>query len=365
MVKASKDYGDPSKILAAISTYGSIKSIDEKIDTLSSEKDALDGKVSSLRSEIENLENKKAIVQSSIEVYDNLRSVGFDLAGLTTLANTCKKYGDNVQHVLEAVNTYAKLIDIQLEVEDVQARKKEEKKLSLVEGKYAHLQTVMGMSNTLLFDLGYSVSTIRQLHDVAKKYDRPEEVYNAVGRYGNLMKIEEQIQNLLNKRTELDSNIKEMQTQLVGLRAQADSINASVIGLLQPLSVEVTKTVESTFQKITSLYTEQIAIIKKESEEYGNRLGQAVALQEELKLARIINSLEKYPAEAKNLDPGYAVLLLGAVEKYCWASHMDPKIPLKDALVNVRTIYSDSEVYVHELIDGAKRGLYRGFGAVR
>jgi predicted nucleic acid-binding Zn-ribbon protein len=366
IVNALRNYGEPSKILVAISTFGSIKSIEEKIDKLSAEKDGLDAKVSSLRSEIEHLENKKATLQSSLEQYDNLRSAGFDQAALAILADTCKKYGDNVKPVLEAVNSYAKLIDIQLEVDEVQARKKEEeKKLKLAEGKYAHLQTVMGMSNTLLYDLEYSVSTIRQLHDMAKKYDSPEEVYNAVGRYGDLMKIEEQIQNLLKKRTELESKIKEMHTQLVGLRGHADSIKESMRGLLQPLSIEITKTVENTFQKITSVYTEQIAIIKKESKEYGNRLGQATALQEELKLARIINSLEKYPAEAKNLDPGYAVLLLGAVEKYCWASHMDPKIALKDALVNARTIHSDSEVYVHELIDGARRGLFRGFGAVR
>jgi len=52
---------------------------------------------------------------------------------------------------------------------------------------------------------------------------------------------------------------------------------------------------------ITNTYQQQIEIIKKESEEYAIRAGQAKTLEEELNWARIILSTIKFPAEAENI----------------------------------------------------------------
>src|SRR5205807_7380930 len=141
------------------------------------------------RTEIKVLENKKAAIQGTLDLYDNLRSAGFDHTTLATLAETCKKYGPDANGALCAVNSYADLIDIQVNLEVVLDRKTEEEmKLKEAKQRYVHLQTVMDMCDTLLFDLSYSVSTIRTLHDLAKKYGRPEDVYSAVGRFGDLTK---------------------------------------------------------------------------------------------------------------------------------------------------------------------------------
>lgn len=55
------------------------------------------------------------------------------------------------------------------------------------------------MAETLLFDLSYSISTVKTLHVLAKKYDRPEEVFKEVSRYGDLLKIEEQTPKFVEK----------------------------------------------------------------------------------------------------------------------------------------------------------------------
>jgi predicted nucleic acid-binding Zn-ribbon protein len=280
---------------------------------------------------------------------------------LEALAQTCKKYGGNVKQVLEAVNANSNLTDIKLKIEDFERRKQRiEIELKENQAKHAHLQTILHMSNALLYEFHYSLDAIRELHDMAKRYGEPVEVFKAVDKYGELRKLEAEIANLSKKKSELDTKIREMDTQLQSLRGQAETVKESVRGLLQPLSTEITKTVDNAFRVLTSTYKEQLQIVKKESDEYGQRLGQSIALQDELNLARIINSLVKYPAEAKGLDLNYALLLLDAVYKYCWVNGFDPKIALKEVLVTANTIYSDTEVYAHELIDGARRALLKG-----
>jgi hypothetical protein len=152
-----------------------------------------------------------------------------------------------------------------------------------------------------------------------------------------------------------------MYLQLQGLRGQAETVKESVIGLLKPLATEITKTVDQSFQKLTSTYTEQLGDIKKESEEYAKRLGEAKFLEEEVKLARVISAIIKHPAEAQEFSLDYVLLLLEAVEKLCWAKGFNPKIKLKTAGITDDPLCSEKDVHVRELIYAAKTALFRGY----
>jgi predicted nucleic acid-binding Zn-ribbon protein len=361
LANTSRKYGGLTGMLQAINAYESIESIKKEISKASTQRGEIVAEHNSLRSDITKLQDEKESIQSPLKLYQDLKSVGFDRPMLEALAQTCKKYGGNVKQVLEAVNANSNLTDIKLKIEDFERRKQRiEIELKENQAKHAHLQTILHMSNALLYEFHYSLDAIRELHDMAKRYGEPVEVFKAVDKYGELRKLEAEIANLSKKKSELDTKIREMDTQLQSLRGQAETVKESVRGLLQPLSTEITKTVDNAFRVLTSTYKEQLQIVKKESDEYGQRLGQSIALQDELNLARIINSLVKYPAEAKGLDLNYALLLLDAVYKYCWVNGFDPKIALKEVLVTANTIYSDTEVYAHELIDGARRALLKG-----
>jgi hypothetical protein len=64
-------------------------------------------------------------------------------------------------------------------------------------------------------------------------------------------------------------------------------------------------------QAITATYQQQLSLLKNANEEYAKRLGAAVILEEELRLARIIMAIFKYPTEAaKNLSIDYVILML-------------------------------------------------------
>jgi hypothetical protein len=84
---------------------------------------------------------------------------------------------------------------------------------------------------------------------------------------------------------------------------------------------------------ITNTYQQQIDIIKKESQEYGIRVGQAKLLEEELNQARMIFSILKFPSEAKNLPSDFAPLLLEAA-KLCYTKGMNPTISIVRLMTN-------------------------------
>jgi len=79
-----------------------------------------------------------------------------------------------MKEVLEAVNTYADLAQIQekaIEAED--KRQHEETRFKEIKEKRAHLQATLDMCDILLNRFNYSVIAIQELHEIAKKYGEP------------------------------------------------------------------------------------------------------------------------------------------------------------------------------------------------
>jgi hypothetical protein len=240
-------------------------------------------------------------------------------------------------------------------------KQREEKNLKDLEEKHVHFQKVLEMCNSLLYEFNYSVYTIRKLHDIVKKYGDPEEVINAVERYGELKKIHEEVEALGRKKIELESKTKEMVTRLEGLKAQDETIKEGISGLLKHMSTEIGKTLHSSMQQITSTYKEQLTVIDKKSQQDAQRQAEHMALEEEIKLGKIIRSVLFYPNRARALQGDEVVLLLHAADQYCLQTGTNPKICLDDAIDNLNNPFlSGVEVHVRQLIDGAKRGLVGG-----
>jgi hypothetical protein len=54
------------------------------------------------------------------------------------------------------------------------------------------------------------------------------------------------------------------------------------------------------------------------------------------------------------LPPEQSLALLNAVERFCWAKGINPKISLKEALINDSPPCSSIEIHLHQFIYGAK-----------
>jgi hypothetical protein len=131
-------------------------------------------------------------------------------------------------------------------------------------------------------------------------------------------------------------------------------------GILTSASSEINKAFKDSMIAITNTYQQQIALMKKESEEYAIRAGQVKTLEEELNWERIIFSIMKFPSEAKNLSSDFALILLNTVTRFCNAKGMDPTISLKESLISSKNLLMENdEISALSLISRAKRALYK------
>ena len=272
---------------------------------------------------------------------------------------------DFVNKAFQALNKFADLSDIESEIKNLQRKRTDvEAALNKVNSDYAHLQSLIDMCNTLLYDLKLSLPAIEQLYSVAKRYGKPIDVLEAIGKYNNLKSIERQTEELENKKIELEANVKVLENHIHELKGQADAIKSSMDGLLKPLQQEIVQLFNNSIQAITTTYQQQLSLLKNSSEEYAKRLGAAVILEEELRVARIIMAIFKSPVEeAENLSIDYVILMLDAAIKICRAKGINPKIKAGEAsIVAENSFVSGIDVEMLRLIEGARRAIERLLG---
>ena len=186
----------------------------------------------------------------------------------------------------------------------------------------------------------------------------------AIGKYNNLKSIERRIEELENKKIELEANVKVLEDHTHQLKGQADAIKSSIDGLLKPAQQEIVQSFNNATQAITTTYQKQLSLLKNSSEEYAKRLGAAVIFKEEIRLARIIMAIVKYPVEeAKNLSINYVILMLDGAAKLCRAKGINPKIKAGEAsIVAENSWVSSIEIETLRLIEGARRAVERIVG---
>jgi predicted nucleic acid-binding Zn-ribbon protein len=351
------------KILESVNKYGSIINLKSDLKNLELQKYQLDKKINLLSEEIKQIEGKKLEIGTPLKDYEDLTKVitgfGNGIDFFNKLQHFCNTHHiHNAAELLELVNTYGNLIDIKKEIKELDDKRKEaETNTREAESKYAHLMTVIGMCKKLLFDFKFSVSAIQDIYKIAEKYKEPFKVLQAISLYRNSEDIEEENTNLESHKRELQSQVKELNEQLLDITGKIKATKLSMDGILTSASSEISKAFNNSMTAITNTYQQQISIIKKESQEYGIRAGQAKIL-EELNWARMIFSILKFPSEAKNLPSDFALVLLEAVAKFCDAKGMNPTISMKESSISTQGILGEnSEIPAINLINGAKKAL--------
>jgi DNA-binding transcriptional MerR regulator len=206
----------------------------------------------------------------------------------------------------------------------------------------------------------FSVPAISDIYDRAERYKEPFKLLRAISLYRNLEEIEEECDNFENSKMELGSRVKELNEQLLDIKGKIKAMKASVDGILTSASSEINRAFKDSISAITNAYQQQIGLMKKESEEYAIRAGQAKTLEQELKWARIIFSITKVPAEARNLSPDFALIRLDTVTRFCYAKGMNPTISVEESLISTQNLLGEnSEIHTLSLINGAKRALHK------
>jgi hypothetical protein len=400
--QASISFGDANLVIKGINEYGNLVALENEINHASAKKEHIQLDIEQSQASLRDIQEKTAKQQELFKEYKELKELGFDEISLKQIKQIAIRYGaanndhnsnisfnsdddsnynnnnnnnnksvssiptkDFVNKAFQALNKFADLSDIESEIKSLQRKRTDvEAALNKVNSDYAHLQSLIAICNTLLYDLKFSLPAIEQLYNVAKRYGKPIDVLKAIGKYNNLKSIERRTEELENKKIELEASVKVLENQIHELKGQADAIKSSMVGLLKPLQHEIAQSFNNSIQAITTTYQQQHSLLKNSSKEYAKRLGAAVILEEELRLARIIMAIFKYPAEeAKNLSIDYVILMLDAAAKLCRAKGINPKIKAGEAsIVSENSLCSSIEVETLRLIEGARRAIERLLG---
>jgi len=355
LLEISERLGGYTEVLKAIELYGEIEEIKSEIDRLSKERDSIRGEIESLNQTVKSLEERRKSIEDALKIYEELQKRGFDYRALESLRDATVKYG-GPSEVLEAVKAYGELSSMKTEISRLEEVKKSlEVEIKKLEADHAHLQSVIDVCDKLLYKYRLGVSAVESIYRIAKSYGEPTEVLRAMEKYGELKKIESEIEALSRRRDELESRVKELEGTAERLRGTIEELNKTVGKLVKSLSGEVKTSIES----ITGKFVESVNRISSEYENYAKRFGELKAeagrLEEELMLARVIQSLIKYPSEAKNIPLDYDIMMIKAIIKHCTVKGVNPRIKPLDSMLKKYTLLSSMELI--DILEWAHKGL--------
>jgi hypothetical protein len=288
---------------------------------------------------------------------------GIQAMHLQKISQVAKKYrkGD-INQLMDALSSFDSLESLKEEVKkevdlmEAATKKRDiaEKDAALAMAKYAHVREAIAICKEMITEYGFTTAAFNDIIELAKKCGSPTQVLNILAHYVSLTG---QIKTLSDQKTALDSEVRSLQENASKLKAELEGIRQTIAGLLKPVSNEITKAFTDAINNIATTYEGQLRALKGASEEYGERLGKSLALEEELKFAKVINLIIKYPLQARELPLDYAIILLDAVKKMLVAKRIEVKIKVRDAGMDKPVLFEGMEFEVKDLVEGARRAL--------
>lgn len=331
LVETIAKYGDFDTIMESVNTFGKLQALQSEIKTTTLAKQDLEVRVESLTSEVKELQDRKKAHEEPLILYQRLETDGFNGSTLERLRENSEKYGGPRQ-VLEAISRYADITEladaIKTEKKNAEAVQAERTKL---DADYVHLAKITAICDKLL-QMGFSIPAIQQIHDAATKYGEPLEVLKAIDGYGRLHEIQAELADASLTRNSLKAQVSELQEKLVTLTGQTSAIEEAIQQTLNSMNSKLTNAVTAATEDILLTFKEEARKLTKINDEYAETSRNAVLLQEELKLARIIQGLSKYPADIQ-VSLQYATTFLDLAAKVLRAKGMNPKVGNTDLSV--------------------------------
>ena len=324
LVESIEKHGDFETAMDSINACGNLQTLQFAIKKAQVEKQELGAIVESLTDQIKELQDSKRVIEEPIKLYKELETEGYNRTALERIRESSEKYGDPRQ-VLDAINQYADIGAL------AEAIKEEKRKAEVAQAErtklvsdYAHLAQVTAICEKLL-QVGFSVSAIQQIHDIASKYGEPIEILRAIDAYGKLHDLETDIQNALMTRASLRAQVDELQKNLEILVAQTSAVGGVVQQSLDSMKEKLSTVATEVSKDLTSTFKEEAAKLAMIKNEYAETLRTAAVLEEEIKLARIIQSISRYPADIQ-VPSLYATLFLDLSVKVLRANGINPKV---------------------------------------
>jgi chromosome segregation ATPase len=193
IVKVAESYGEPEKILQALSQYKKLVDLDHEIEITKDKLDSLNETLAGIQEQVEAAEVTLSQLKEPVEALDKAKQLGFGINEFEKVGDLAQKYG-SAKKLLDAISEYDTYSDIQDKVNkakaDLTSLEADTQKLQL---KHAHIQTAVNMCEKLTSEYGFGLDAISAILSAAKKYCDPITVLKAVEAYNKLEVILQEI----------------------------------------------------------------------------------------------------------------------------------------------------------------------------
>ncbi len=231
IIELAKNYGDPDKVIEALSQYKSLIDLDQYIAAANSKLNGIQEQLTNKQEQIESAKANLSKLDNLIAAYEKIKKLGFGVTELSKLSTLAQKHGTvtKLMDVVDAYNTYSDILDkLNKAKSDLVTSKSDSEKL---QAGTAHIKTAVTMCRTLIDEYSFGLDAVATLFSMAGKYGTALDVLKGVEAYG---KLETLNQEVASKKGEA-SQLKEEIAHLAGQRKQSQESLES----LSALAVEV------------------------------------------------------------------------------------------------------------------------------
>ena len=194
--QALSTFGDANLVIKAINDYGNLIALKNEINHANAKKEHIQLDIEQSKASLRDIQEKTAQQQELFKEYKELKELGFDEEiSLKQIKQIAIRYGagarnsgnlnsngndedsnsnnnnnnksvsnitkDFVNKAFQALDKFADISDIESEIKNLQRKRTDvEAALNKVNSDYAHLQSLIAMCNTLLYDLKFSLPAI-------------------------------------------------------------------------------------------------------------------------------------------------------------------------------------------------------------
>jgi len=346
-----RTYHNPQEVLQTVRQYSATDAIKKAMEDKEKELGVVAEQVKEQTKIRDELRSNNEAMQKEMDAYRHAKELGFDEASLERMSTLASRDGWNANKVVQGVENYLTAEELEAKVHQNSARKQEvEKELGILEQKAAHRKKSVDLCSKLMDEHHFSEPVIEELYGIAKKYGTADEVLHTFGLFGGALAIQEY-------KTALESEISALRKERDNVKGEMAAERQKMTTFMNALWMDLEDLHEKSMQDMTQEAKRQIQGVSKIMEEYSVATAKASTLQEELKLAVILNVMQRYPTEAAakySIEEGLNILRI--VRGFFAAQKVNPVVNLSGIPIQSRavTVVSRGQSVI-ELIDAIEK----------
>jgi hypothetical protein len=146
-----------------------------------------------------------------------------------------------------------------------------------------------------------------------------------LAKYEDAQALTSSVSELRAREAALQTRIPLLKKEDAELKERIEVQNKSLESRLQFISSGLSEIYVTAMKEITETFSTMIEKTREGVEEYAKRRADATVFEEDLKMARVLSAITKYPTNVADLSLEYGLNMIVASEKFLAAKNVNPK----------------------------------------